>query len=197
MFIAEPKEIWIIGNFWITQAARKAQSQPDGANLGLDAEQFTVRWMGKSMLLWKQLMPKIRESVATLGAPSIVFINMGSSDLGTSYANFQLFRHHVKTDLSRLSMSYPDTAFIWSAIMPRKEWLNTDLEERRQVFNSEVSICATKCGFQVASLPLVEKMAAENYYVNASYSWYYIYGVFNTCIKEAVEKEIKKIQERI
>ncbi|XP_077303329.1 nuclear factor 7, brain-like isoform X14 [Lithobates pipiens] len=184
----QPKEIWILGNFWVNQAGRKASP-----NLGLDKRRFTVRWMGKSNLLWENFIPELKESASTLGTPSIVFIHIGSSDLGNK--PYQMLKSHVKSDLSHLTKSYPNTAFIWSPILPRRHWMHNNMEDFRKEFNSEVSIFAEECGFQVASLSLVEEMTLENYrrkFDSNSYSSDYICEVLNTYIKRAVEKEIKR-----
>ncbi|XP_077303319.1 nuclear factor 7, brain-like isoform X4 [Lithobates pipiens] len=192
----KPMEIWILGDFWIAKSACIALRHPDGRNLGLDQKQFTVRWMGAFTTVWKDVIPKLKESVSKLGAPSIVFIHVGSRDLER---NYQEFRSHVKTDLSELSKSYPDTAFIWAIVLPKKEWFDSYMEDRRKEFNAEVSVCAKECGFQVASLTSVEKMSAEKYCNpdGRSYSWNFLSGIFKTCIKDAVEQEIKKLKEPI
>lgn len=148
--------------------------------------------MGKSSLLWENLIPELKESVSTLGTPSVVFIHVGSSDLGNK--PYQKLKSHVKSDLSLLSKSYPNTAFIWSPILPRSHWIHNNMEDYRKEFNSDISICAEECGFQVASLSLVEEMTLENYrrkFDRDSYSLDYICEVLNTYIKRAVEKEIK------
>lgn len=150
--------------------------------------------MGSPNLLWEDFIPKLKTSVSALGTPSIVFIHIGSSDLGKKKDHEKL-KSHVISDLSQIAKTYLNTAFIWSGILPRKQWLSSGLEDIRKELNVDVSIRAREFGFRVSSLRLVEEMTLEKFRKKTgSYSWDYIYGVFNTYVKEAVAKEIKKIK---
>lgn len=161
MFVTEPKEIWIIGNFWVTQAAQVAKKSTYDKNLGLLDDQFTVRWMEKSFMLWRDLVPDLERAATILGDPSIVFIHLGSGDLADK--KFMVFTSGVKRDLGHLTKSYPNTTFIWSAVIPKKEWLNTYMERKRNKFNVQVSKFANKIGIHVASFNEVIELSKELY----------------------------------
>ncbi|KAM5151690.1 uncharacterized protein ACMZJ9_009931 [Mantella aurantiaca] len=152
----KPKEIWIIGNFWVTHSANVARKRPNGQNLGFDEKQFTVRWMGNYSLMWHELLPDLSRAASTIGDPDIVFINLGSSELGQE--KYETFLSVVKRDFDRLVESYPNTTFIWSSVMPRKEWTNSYMETQRQKFNSTTSGFAKQLGFQVSYLWEFEKL---------------------------------------
>ncbi|KAM5152692.1 uncharacterized protein ACMZJ9_010812 [Mantella aurantiaca] len=191
--VLEPKEIWIIGNFWVNHSALVARKRPNGQNLGLDEKQYTVRWMDKYSLKWHELLTDLSQAASTMGDPDIVFIHLGSSDLGQE--KYMKFVSVVKRDLDRLVESYPNTTFIWSSIMPRKGWMKGYMETQRKKFNYTVSGFAKQLGFQVTWLWEVEAMLKDHLQYKSSYALEEVCNVFNRCLKKALETAINKMKK--
>ncbi|XP_040211962.1 nuclear factor 7, ovary-like isoform X10 [Rana temporaria] len=140
------KQIWIVGNSIISSAAKDAKKFPYGENLGFEPENVVIHWMGKSGMQWSELLPALREKFAELGAPDVLVIHLGGSDLGHMNNNLVF---SVKQILSTLIRSYPNTKFIWSSILPRKEWLMTPKEFNRKKLSKALSGVVKAARFKV------------------------------------------------
>ncbi|KAM5153064.1 nuclear factor 7, brain-like [Mantella aurantiaca] len=185
----KPKEIWIIGNFWVTNSARVARKFSNDLNLGFDEKRFIIRWMDNYSLMWRELLPDLSRAASTIGEPDIVFINLGSSDLGQE--KYETFLSVVKRDLDQLVESYPNTTFIWSSIMPR-QWVKGYVESQLNKFNSTVSGFAEQLGFQVTWFWEVEKMLKDHLRYKGSYALEELCNAFNRGLKKALETAINK-----
>ncbi|XP_040211959.1 nuclear factor 7, ovary-like isoform X7 [Rana temporaria] len=124
------KQIWIVGNSVISSAAKDAKNFPYGENLGFEPENAIIRWMGKSGMQWKGLLPSLNRRFTELGAPDVIIIHLGGSDLG--HTNNQKIVLSAKFSMSILVRRCPNTTFIWSSILPRKEWLMTPKDFHRK-----------------------------------------------------------------
>ncbi|KAM5152274.1 uncharacterized protein ACMZJ9_010476 [Mantella aurantiaca] len=149
--------------------------------------------MDKYSLMWRELLPDLSRAASTIGEPDIVFIHLGSGDLGQE--KYMKFVSVVKRDLGRLAESYPNTTFIWSSVMPRKEWVNGYMETQRKKFNSIVSGFAKKIGFQVTYLWEVEKMSIDHLRYKGSYALEEVCNVFNRGLKKALDTAINKVKK--
>ncbi|XP_040211957.1 nuclear factor 7, ovary-like isoform X5 [Rana temporaria] len=179
------KEIWIFGNYWVTHSAQVARNSSYGMNLGLDQKDFNVRWMEKYDLMWGDLVPDVHRAASSMGEPSIVFIHLGSSELGQE--PFAKFLTVVKQDLTRLTESYPNTVFIWSTILPRREWMNTILEKLRRKYNGKVGFFAKTNGIKVSYLHDVEKIMKDRILYRGKVTLEDISEVFIRSLKRSLE----------
>lgn len=161
-------------------------------NLGFDEKDFTVRWMEKYDLMWRDLVPDVHRAASAMGEPSIVFIHLGSSELGQE--PFAKFLSVVKHDLGRLTESYPNTIFIWSTIMPRREWMNTIVEKLRRKYNGKVSFFAKTNGLKVSYLNDVEKIAKDRILYRGKVSLEDISEVFIRSLKRSLDFAIKELK---
>ncbi|XP_040211964.1 nuclear factor 7, ovary-like isoform X12 [Rana temporaria] len=185
----KPKEIWIIGNYWVSRANQLSKKSAYGKNLGLDQKLFSVRWIDGYTLQWSHVFPELRRAASHYGKPSIVFIHLGSSELGKDHL-FK-FISNVKKDFPRLTKLHPNTHFIWSNVLPRKEWQN-HIEGQRNMFNEKVSSHAASCGFQVAELSEVVELCKDSYQLkNKSSDMVKICDAFIKHLKDALETALK------
>ncbi|XP_068100040.1 nuclear factor 7, ovary-like [Hyperolius riggenbachi] len=139
------KQIWIFGQDLVTQAREQAKVASYGHDLGFGSEGFTVHWMGFEGMRWQELLPGLKKKVSTMGTPNVLVIHLGGNDLGV--INRLTLIEIMKKDLATLLSLYPDTAVVWSCVVPRAYWYRVPLERCRKNLNRNICRFGTKMGF--------------------------------------------------
>ena len=75
-------------------------------------------------MLWKHLSAKVEENLKRLPPPFMLFIQLGSNDLGTIKSADLI--EDMKRDLLRMRLLLPEVRIIWSDILMRRYWHAAD-----------------------------------------------------------------------
>ncbi|XP_013922156.1 PREDICTED: uncharacterized protein LOC106549117 [Thamnophis sirtalis] len=116
----KPKEIWICGNSVILASKKRAQSHPQGLQLGISPSRANVFWHGIEDMMWTQLMPALHEIYHSRSPPSVIIIHLGEDDLFPENNTSVIIS--MKNDLGILKRAFPDAVIVWSSLLPRRIW---------------------------------------------------------------------------
>ena len=140
--------MWIVGSSIIKYAFLEARQRPGGVNLSLQRLGVNIWWQGRSGLTLSKLRNHIRTMMNLEDPPNYILVHIGGNDLGNirlGYLHYLLERF-----MSWLSVQLPETALIWSQILPRLKWRsseNTDaMDKGRRRLNSSIGAYMTKHG---------------------------------------------------
>lgn len=114
------KDIWIIGSSIVTRASEHAHIRPIGDSLGLEKIGCELVWIGMSGMKWQNLVSLVQSILNWRSIPFSVIIHCGGNDIGDTPCGELLY--HMKFTIAILSKMLPDTALVWSNILPRYKW---------------------------------------------------------------------------
>ncbi|VDI09636.1 Hypothetical predicted protein [Mytilus galloprovincialis] len=114
------KDILIIGSSIVTRASEHAHIRPIGDSLGLEKIGCELVWIGMSGMKWQNLVSLVQSILNWRSIPFSVIIHCGGNDIGDTPCGELLY--HMKFTIAILSKMLPDTALVWSNILPRYKW---------------------------------------------------------------------------
>uniref|UniRef100_A0A8C7E2X9 Tumor susceptibility 101 n=1 Tax=Naja naja TaxID=35670 RepID=A0A8C7E2X9_NAJNA len=134
------KQVWICGHSYVFWAEKRALERSFGPQLGIRLEDAKLHWLGKSGMVWDQLVPILLHTRRRLTDPDILVIHLGGNDLGTA-SNLDVI-NRMKKDFGLLKQIFKNTILVWSNIIPRKVW-NQEIphkvmERSRKILNEEM-----------------------------------------------------------
>lgn len=134
------KQVWICGHSYVFWAEKRALERSFGPQLGIRLEDAKLHWLGKSGMVWDQLVPILLHTRRRLTDPDILVIHLGGNDLGTA-SNLDVM-NRMKKDFGLLKQIFKNTILVWSNIIPRKVW-NQEIphkvmERSRRILNEEM-----------------------------------------------------------
>jgi lysophospholipase L1-like esterase len=102
-------------------------------------------------MIWDNLYPTIQILLSSRSAPDVIVIHCGGNNIGHASNTLRGLQKFVKATLADIAHLLPNTAIVWSHILPRIFWLNcianAEGEKCRRRINSS---CAT---FVIKSFP--------------------------------------------
>ncbi|ETE69612.1 Tumor susceptibility protein, partial [Ophiophagus hannah] len=124
----------------VTTVEKRALERSFGPQLGIRLEDAKLHWLGKSGMVWDQLVPILLHTRRRLTDPDILVIHLGGNDLGTA-SNLDVI-NRMKKDFGLLKQIFKNTILVWSNIIPRKVW-NQEIphkvmERSRKILNEEM-----------------------------------------------------------
>ena len=129
-----------MGSSIVYWAARRTGGRSGGPKLGLQIKCYTLHWLGKRGMQWKELIPTFDEYLLTRPRPQILLIQLGSNDLAILKSKELI--ELIRLDVLRLQALFPELILIWSEILPRCYWHFADnqvlLENTRKRTNTAV-----------------------------------------------------------
>ena len=129
-----------MGSLIVYWAARRTGGSSGGPNLGLQIKGYTLHWLGKRGMRWKEVIPTFDEYLLTRPRPQIVLIQLGSNDLAILKSNELI--ELIRLDVLRLQALFPELILIWSEILSRRYWHSADnqvlLEIRGNVLTQQL-----------------------------------------------------------
>lgn len=142
--------VWIVGSSLIKNAFAVARQRPGGVNLGLS--NTSIWWLGQSGMRSSQLVGKLLRMLQYEDPPQFLIIHVGTNDIG--HMKLAELRNYMKNVLTTILDILPNTALIWSQMLPRQKWrysLNTRALERGRyrVNNAIASYLLRKGGLYI------------------------------------------------
>ena len=129
-----------MGSSIVYWAARRTGGRSGGPKLGLQIKCYTLHWLGKRGMQWKELIPTFDEYLLTRPRSQVLLIQLGSNDLAILKSNELI--ELIRLDVLRLQVLFPELILIWSEILPRRYWHFADnqvlLENTRKRTNTAV-----------------------------------------------------------
>lgn len=101
-------------------ANRSACRRDGGSNLNLQNIGGVVYWFGNRGMLWEELIHLLEGLIKNRPPPDYLVIQLGSNNLGLM-KSIELM-HNINLDLLRIRLLMPNTAIVWSDILPRRYW---------------------------------------------------------------------------
>eukprot|EP00063_Salmo_salar_P034718 XP_014009553.1 PREDICTED: uncharacterized protein LOC106576728 isoform X2 [Salmo salar] len=123
----EPRNVWICGHSLIYWAEMRAKSPEIGMQLGMDPSSVRVWWKGTQGMTWAQLLPQLDQLKIKWPKPDVVILHLGGNDLGTQSP--EALMSSVKKDLTSMRSIFPQCRLVWSDILPRMSWRQTEDSE--------------------------------------------------------------------
>ncbi|KAL7992135.1 hypothetical protein Chor_016391 [Crotalus horridus] len=134
------KQVWICGHSYVFWAEKRALDRSFVPQLGIRLEDAKLHWLGKSGMMWDQLVPTLLHTRRRLTDPDILVIHLGGNDLGIT-SNADVI-NRMKKDFGHLKQIFKNSILVWSNIIPRKVW-NQEIphkvmEKSRRRINQEI-----------------------------------------------------------
>lgn len=107
----------ILGSSLVKNAFVDARKRPGGVNLSLQRIGVNIWWQGRSELTLRRLKDHIKIMLRYEDPPSKLVIHIGGNDIGKVRLGY--LQYQLKELFVWLSQLMPDTAFIWSNMLPR------------------------------------------------------------------------------
>ncbi|CAB1343565.1 unnamed protein product [Coregonus sp. 'balchen'] len=123
----EPRNVWICGHSLIYWAEMRAKSPEIGMQLGMDPSSVRLWWKGTQGMTWAQLLPHLDQLKIKWPKPDVVILHLGGNDLGTHSPEALMLS--VKKDLTSMRSIFPQCLLVWSDILPRMSWRQTEDSE--------------------------------------------------------------------
>ncbi|XP_072475760.1 tumor susceptibility gene 101 protein isoform X1 [Notamacropus eugenii] len=114
------KQVWICGHSYVFWAEKRALKRSFGPQLGIRVEDAKLHWLGKSGMMWDQLIPTLIHARRHLPDPDVLVIHLGGNDLGAVRLLDIMIR--IKKDLGFIKQMFKNVILVWSNIVPRKAW---------------------------------------------------------------------------
>ncbi|CDQ80373.1 unnamed protein product [Oncorhynchus mykiss] len=144
----EPRNVWICGHSLVYWAEMRAKSPEIGMQLGMDPSSVRVWWKGTQGMTWAQLLPQLDQLKIKWPKPDVVILHLGGNDLGTQSP--EALMSSVKKDLTSVRSIFPQCRLVWSDILPRMSWRQTEDSEAvdnfRAVINRRVHAIIAELG---------------------------------------------------
>jgi hypothetical protein len=109
-----------MGSSIVYWAGRRTDVRSGGPNLGLQITGYTLHWLGKRGMRWKEVIPTFDEYLLTRPQPQILLIQLGSNDLAILKSKELI--ELIRLDVLHLHALFPEIILIWSEILPRRYW---------------------------------------------------------------------------
>ncbi|XP_074853881.1 uncharacterized protein LOC142014737 [Carettochelys insculpta] len=149
----KPKQVWICGHSYVFWAEKRALSRSFGPQLGIRVEDAKLHWIGKSGMMWDQLIPTLLNTRKLLPDPDVLVIHLGGNDLGKTKLVDILIR--TRKDLKFIHETFKNVILVWSDIVPRKAWNQEEsykcLERSRRRVNRAIGKFMKSIGGYVIS----------------------------------------------
>ena len=140
--------MWIVGSSIVKYAFLEARQRPGGVNLSLQRLGVNIWWQGRSGLTLSKLRNHIRTMMKLEDPPNYIVVHIGGNDLGNTRLGY--LHYQLEQFMSWLSIQLPETALIWSQILPRLSWRyskNTEaMDKGRRRLNSSIGAYMIKHG---------------------------------------------------
>jgi lysophospholipase L1-like esterase len=107
----------ILGSSLVKNAFVDARKRPGGVILSLQRIGVNIWWQGRSELTLRRLKDHIKIMLRYEDPPSKLVIHIGGNDIGKVRLGY--LQYQLKELFVWLSQLMPDTAFIWSNMLPR------------------------------------------------------------------------------
>ncbi|KAM9149268.1 tumor susceptibility gene 101 protein isoform 1-T1 [Pangshura tecta] len=134
------KQVWICGHSYVFWAEKRALVRSFGPQLGIRVEDAKLHWIGKSGMMWDQLIPTLFHARRRLPDPDVLVIHLGGNDLGTTKFVDLIIR--IKKDLGFIKHTFKNVILVWSNIVPRKAWNQEEtyrfMDKNRKKVNREI-----------------------------------------------------------
>ncbi|XP_038620735.1 tumor susceptibility gene 101 protein isoform X2 [Tachyglossus aculeatus] len=114
------KQVWICGHSYVFWAEKRALKRSFGPQLGIRVEDAKLHWLGKSGMMWDQLIPTLIQSRRRLPDPDVLVVHLGGNDLGATRLLDIIIR--MKKDFGFIKQMFKHVVPVWSNIIPRKAW---------------------------------------------------------------------------
>ncbi|XP_029525533.1 uncharacterized protein si:dkeyp-121d4.3 isoform X2 [Oncorhynchus nerka] len=133
----EPRNVWICGHSLVYWAEMRAKSPEIGMQLGMDPSSVRVWWKGTQGMTWAQLLPQLDQLKIKWPKPDVVILHLGGNDLGTQSP--EALMSSVKKDLTSVRSIFPQCRLVWSYILPRMSWRQTEDSEAVDNFRAAIN----------------------------------------------------------
>uniref|UniRef100_A0A8C8SKU3 Tumor susceptibility 101 n=1 Tax=Pelusios castaneus TaxID=367368 RepID=A0A8C8SKU3_9SAUR len=134
------KQVWICGHSYVFWAEKRALARSFGPQLGIRVEDAKLHWIGKSGMMWDQLISTVFHARRRLPDPDVLVIHLGGNDLGTTKLLDIIIR--IKRDLGFIKQTFKNVILVWSNIVPRKAWNQEEsykfMDKNRKKVNKEI-----------------------------------------------------------
>lgn len=141
-------KVWIVGSSIIRDAFQRAFHRPDGVHLGIERLGGSILWDFKPGMRIEHIMDTITHLLTYNPPPGILVIHCGGNNVGQT--QLHTINLTCKDLMNKLLIKLPRTLFVWSAILPRREWrgevAHAHLEKCRLRINSCIGALLIKKG---------------------------------------------------
>ena len=148
----------MFGSSIVKNAFLEARKRPGGVNLGLGRIGVEIWWQGRSWLRVSQARRQIRSLLKVEDMPNIIVIHMAGNDIGQTKVGF--LRIEIKNFLNWLAELMPETAIVWSQILPRTQWRFSQnlvaMENVRVRLNSSIASFVVNSGGHYVRYPDIQ-----------------------------------------
>lgn len=110
-----------------------ARSRPGGTKLGLDRICADIWWQGKCGMKWRDVEKRIKFLLKFEDPPELLLIHCGGNDIG--YVPAKKLRQNIRETLQNLQKILPSTLFVWSQILPRKQFRSDKTKKATKALN--------------------------------------------------------------
>ena len=90
----------------------------------LGVKNRNIAWFGTRGMKWKDFPTKIQHIILHNPSPKVIFIHLGSNDMGEANNSCNLERF-IKKELMNLHTLFPNAKIIFSSLLPRLIWSRT------------------------------------------------------------------------
>ncbi|XP_053560909.1 uncharacterized protein LOC128651976 isoform X2 [Bombina bombina] len=149
--------VWVVGHSYVHWARARAMASGLGENLGFAHRLASIRWIGKRGMRWGELVATIQQTRKRWGPPDALIIHLGGNDIGA--LPLKELEDSIKGVISWLKVAWPQVQVIWSNIISRIRWRNTNTQRagyrsRRRV-NQVAAKIVREIGGRVLEHPLI------------------------------------------
>ncbi|MEW8547622.1 MAG: SGNH/GDSL hydrolase family protein [Candidatus Thiodiazotropha sp.] len=117
-------EIWIVGDSIVRWAEARATERGTPT---LTAAGISLNWNGRSSMSTLDLHGVLQFGLLQGLSPSMIVMHLGGNDIDNS--NTCKIIKHLKANVRYLFCNFPQALIVWTYILPRFQWRNTDNSE--------------------------------------------------------------------
>ncbi|XP_053548213.1 uncharacterized protein LOC128639960 [Bombina bombina] len=155
--------IWVVGHSYVYWAQVRAATLAKGTHLGFRYTEASVRWIGKRGMRWEELVSTIQQARQRWGRPDVMIIHLGGNDIG-AYPLREL-EESIKSVMGWLAITWQGVKIVWSNIISRLVWRNTDTQRAGYRARRKINLVAAKAvrgiGGSVLEHPLLAAKREE------------------------------------
>ncbi|XP_075448420.1 paraspeckle component 1 isoform X1 [Ascaphus truei] len=152
-FTPEPaKSVWICGHSLVQMAHERAITREYGEHLGLGPQRVQISWFFRRDMVWDQLLPTLMQLAREIGKPEVLLIHLGGNDVG-GIRGIDLI-NKMKADLSFVKDVFKETIVVWSEILPRTAWNDTENYKAIDKLRRKINKCISDYMESVGSLSI-------------------------------------------
>ncbi|XP_069584087.1 uncharacterized protein [Ranitomeya imitator] len=137
----DPKTVWIIGHSFIFWAQKRASQCSYSENLSFCSSFVQVFWHSIKGMQWRDLVVELESLSFSRPPPDLIIIHLSGNDIGKIKTTDLL--SIMRNDLYRLKLKFSSSCFVFSEIIPRLLWANSNLsffDKIRKRVNRKMSI---------------------------------------------------------